>query len=127
MRSFIISLVAILLTIVSWIGFMFYCENSIDELSNHLEQQVILEIEKGNWEAAEKKLETFTTQWHRHRKIYSFFLDSNTLLETDFSIGRAEAYIKSRDNPLALGELSQIYEQLKALYSNEKITLENIM
>ncbi|WP_324822531.1 DUF4363 family protein [Sinanaerobacter sp. ZZT-01] len=106
---------------------MFYCEDSIDDLSKDLENQIITEIENENWATAEEAFKDFSDQWHENKKIYTFFLDTKTLLDTDFSIGRAEAYIKLQDSPLALGELSCIQEQLKFLYLNEKISLENIM
>ncbi|MEA4986803.1 MAG: DUF4363 family protein [Anaerovorax sp.] len=126
MRSFIISIINILLILGIWLVFMFYCEKSIDELSKNLEQNIMIEIENDDWDSAEKHFSDFSDKWHDNKKIYTFFLDSRALLDTDFSIGRAESYIKSKDPSLSLGELSCIHEQLKFLYLNEKISLENL-
>ncbi|WP_206459736.1 DUF4363 family protein [Anaerovorax sp. IOR16] len=126
MRSFIISIINLLLILGIWLVFMFYCEKSIDELSKNLEQNIMIEIENDDWGSAEKHFSDFSDKWHDNKKIYTFFLDSRALLDTDFSIGRAESYIKSKDSSLALGELSCIHEQLKFLYLNEKISLENL-
>lgn len=127
MRSFVLSIINILLILGIWLGFMFYCENTIGELSKNVEENIITDIENGDWISAKEQFDNFSEQWHKNKKLYALFLDSRALLDTDFSIGRTESYIKSKDSSLALGELSCIHEQLKFLYLNEKISLENLL
>lgn len=127
MRSFIVSIINLLLILTLWFGFMFYCENTIGKLAETLEKNIVTEIENENWNTAKEEFDDFSEQWHKSKKVYYYFLDTRAILDTDFSIGRAESYIKSKDSSLALGELSCIREQLKFLYLNEKISLENVL
>jgi hypothetical protein len=78
------------------------------------------------WDRAEKQFDKASKDWHRQKKIYTFFFNTKEINDTDYSIARAKYYIRTRDAALASGELNCVQEQLKFLHLNELITLDNI-
>lgn len=127
MRSLIISAVSLLLILAVWLGFMTYCENTLSLLVTDITQELETSVIGEDWSAAEEQFRRFSGTWHKDKELYSLFLEQSAMLDTDFSISRAEAYIKAQDAASALGELYCIREQLKFLFLNEKISLENIL
>lgn len=126
MRSLIISAVSLLLVLAIWFGFMTYSEKTLNYLIEDAAATVELSVKNENWDAAEEEFQQLSTLWHRDKAIYSFFLDQSAMLDTDFAIARAKALIEAKDKASSLGELSVIREQLRFLFLNERINLENI-
>lgn len=126
MRALIIAFVCIALTISTWLLFLNHADESLHQMSAIVEKKVYTEVDKGQWQEAEKDFEQFTDKWHDHKDIYSLFLDHSIIAETDFSIARTKDYIKSKSTALSLAELSCIKEQLKLLHQNEMLSFDNV-
>lgn len=127
MRSLTVSVASILLILVIWFGFMAYTKDALTDLTDTLEESIIPSVHAGHWETASEDFYHFSERWHEEKRLFDFFLDNDTMTETDFSIAKAQAYIQARDLGSTLGELSCINEQLRFLYLNEKVTIENLL
>lgn len=127
MRSLIISTVSLLLVLCIWFGFMTYCEDTLNSLISNITNEIEISVAAGDWDTAKESFSRFSDSWHKDKSIYSFFLDQSAMLDADFSIARAEAYIDEQETPSAMGELAFIREQLRFLFLNERINLENIL
>ncbi len=127
MRSLIISTVSLLLILGIWFGFMTYCEDTLGGLVAVIEEEIEVSVAAEDWPAAKEEFRRFSESWHKDEAAFSLFLEQSSMLDTDFTIARAEAYINAEDRSSALGELASIREQLRFLFLNERINLENIM
>lgn len=127
MRSLAISTITLLVILTLWFGFMTYCEDTLNVLVDDISINIEPHVSSEEWRAAEEGFSRFSEDWHKDKSIYSFFLEQSAMLDTDFAIARAEAYIKAEDKAGAMGELACIREQLRFLFLNERINLENIL
>lgn len=127
MRSLTISITALLLIICLWFGFMTYTENLLSEFNVTITEVIIPSIQVQHWDAASDDFKNLTDNWHASKQIFDLFLDNDAMVETDFTIAKAEAYIAAQDTSSALGELFCIKEQFRYLFENERITIENLL
>lgn len=65
--------------------------------------------------------------WHKYKKTALLFLDTQTINEIDYSLARAEKYVKSEDVSNSSGELNSMIEQLTFLKQNDEVTFANIL
>jgi hypothetical protein len=126
LRALIISTIILLCLIFIWFTFVDYADENLHALIDIIEKNVAVSIQDDDWESAAQIFQQVSEQWHENKKVYSFFFNTSDVMDTDFSIAKAEAYIAMQDVALSMGELSHIKEQLGFLHSNELITLENI-
>lgn len=127
MRSLIISAVSLFMILGIWFGFMTYCENTLNDLIAEITDEIEVSVHEEDWDGAQKSFQNFSKDWHREKTYYSLFLEQSAMLEADFAISRAEAYIGAEDYANTMGELAYIREQLRFLFLNERINLENIL
>ena len=127
MRSLVISTISLLLILGIWFGFMTYCEDTLTGLVAVIEEEIEVSVAAEDWPAAKEGFRRFIENWNKYEAAYSLFLEKSSMLDTDFAIARAEAYIQAEDKASAMAELASIREQLRFLFLNERINLENIM
>lgn len=126
MRALIISILSVAVIIASWGIFVNYSDKSIHEMTNAIEDEILISVYAEDWTNAQAQFDEFSKKWHKEKKIYSFFYSTVSLNETDYSIARAKNYIYSENIALSSGELSCIKEQLGFLHLNELISLDNL-
>ncbi|WP_027399917.1 DUF4363 family protein [Anaerovorax odorimutans] len=126
MKSLSISTLCLVILIVGWFIFADFADDTLHNLMNYIEDDIITYASNENWEEASKNMEDLNKRWHRYKRIYAFFLSTDDINETDYSIARAIYFIKSEDVSNSTGELNCIKEQLRFLHFNETLTLENI-
>lgn len=126
MRNFIISIVCLGILIGAWGAFGFYSNKTIDRYEQALENSIIKAVETEQWEKAYTEFQNLSHDWHQYKKAAAFFLDTQAINDTDYSIARAKYYIKEKDASNSSGELSCLKEQLVFLHQNESITWGNI-
>lgn len=127
MKALIVSIISLGIIVSGWLIFVNYADNNLHKLIDNIEDDITISVKSEEWDKASDSFNEVSKSWHKQKKIYSFFLDTSAINQTDYSIARAKSYISSEDEPLALGELSCIKEQLGFLHLNELITLENIL
>lgn len=127
MRSFFISLFCLLLIVATWTTYSAYSDKKIHEFIGTIEEDILIDIEDGNWEQAQNKFDDLENNWHNYKKSACFFFSTDKLNETDYSVARAKYFIKCKDDSNASGELSCLKEQLKFLHENESISLANLL
>ena len=127
MKSFIISFISIGILICGWGIFVHYADNHLHDLMNMIDEEILADANEGDWDSSAESFQELSNKWHDQKKIYSLFLDTEAVNNTDFSIARAKKYIESKDLALSAGELNCIREQLGFLHLNEIISLENII
>jgi hypothetical protein len=126
MKALIISAISMAVIIGSWGIFVSYADKNIHELTNMIEDDIMISVYAEDWSTAKAQYKVLSEKWHSQKKVYTFFFDTLPVLQADYSIARVENYIYAEDVPLAAGELSCIKEQLGFLHTNELITLDNI-
>lgn len=126
MKALIISIISIAVVIAGWGIFVSYSDRTIHRLMNSIEDDILVSVYAQEWDRAEKQFDKVSKDWHRQKKIFTFFFNTKEINDTDYSIARTKYYIRIRDAALASGELNCVQEQLKFLHLNELITLDNI-
>ncbi len=126
MRNFIISIVCLGILVGAWAVFGFYSNHTIDRYEQALEDSIIKAVETEQWEKAYTEFRELSEDWHRYKKAAAFFLDTQAINDTDYSIAKAKYYIKAKDVSNSSGELACLKEQLVFLHQNESITWGNI-
>lgn len=126
MKALIVSITSMAVIIAGWGIFVNYSDKNIHELMNNIEDNILISVYAEDWIQAEDQFNNLSKQWHKNKKIYSFFFNTSAINETDYSIARAKNYIYARDIALASGELNCVKEQLGFLHLNELITLDNV-
>lgn len=126
MRNFIISIICLGTLVGIWAAFDSYSADKIGSYMDTIEQEVIKTIEQEKWDTAYESFQRFSQDWHEYKKKAAFFLDTQAINETDYSIARALYYIKAKDISNSSGELSCLREQLKFLEYNESLAIGNI-
>lgn len=127
MRNFIISIVCLGALIGTWAAFGVYSNKTVHGYEQALEDRIIKAVEAEEWEKADKEFQNLSKDWHQYKKKAAFFLDTQSINDTDYSIARAKYYIKAEDVSNSSGELAALKEQLVFLHQNESITWGNIL
>ncbi len=126
MRNFIISIICLGVLIGAWTAFDFYSDDKITAYKDELDNNIIKTVEAKEWEKAYEDFEALSEDWHKYKKAAAFFLDTQAINDTDYSIAKAKYYIKAKDLSNSSGELSCLKEQLTFLHYNESLALGNI-
>lgn len=126
MRSFIISVILLLLVMGTWFGFDMYSENELDKYLSSIDTEIMLNIKEENWQEAADALEKLQNDWHKYRKYAEFFLETTELNEISYTMTKSKAYIENEDAASAAGELSYLRDQIRFLDVDESISSGNI-
>lgn len=126
MRNFVISAICLGLLIATWGVFDFYSKQKVEEYQIRLDHSIIKTAECKNWKKAYSDFEEFIVDWKDYKKRAAFFLDTQSLNETEYTIARAKYYIKEKDISNTSGELASLSKQLLALHENEALSVKNI-
>ena len=126
MRSFIISVLLLLVLIGGWFGFDMYSENELNGYIDSIENEIMPYIEEENWQAAASEFEKLQNNWSSYRKYAEFFLGTNDLNEIDYTMTKSKTYMENADASSAAGELAYLKTQIKFLDLNENINAGNI-
>ena len=127
MKYLIISITTVSLLIGSWL--IFFCSSSkdIDTYTQFMEDEVLPAVEAEHWDESSRLMKKLDDDWHKYKKTALLFLDTQTINEIDYSLARAEKYVKSEDVSNSSGELNSMIEQLTFLKQNDEVTFANIL
>ncbi|MDD4376968.1 MAG: DUF4363 family protein [Eubacteriales bacterium] len=126
MRSLITSIICLIILIGGWLIFYNYSDNYLHQSIKRIDDEIMVEIEEENWSDAYEDFSNINSNWHKYKKVASFFLDTETINEIDFTFSKTIKYIKAKDVSNGSGELNCLKEQLIFLHKNETLNLENI-
>lgn len=126
MRSFIISIISLLVMIGAYFGFITYTHSELEEMMARIDTEISQSVANEDWPAAQSQFEQLSDQWHDHKHVFSLFLDTSAMLDTDFAIARTRGYMETEEQSSALAELYGIREQMNFLYRNELINIDNV-
>ena len=126
MKALIISILCLGVLVAIWTAFDSYSDARLDGYIYEINKLVMPAVEREDWESARAAFDRVSDDWHKYRKISTFFFDRRLLNETDYSIARAKYYIKAEDLSNSSGELASLKEQLTFFHSNESFNLANI-
>ena len=127
MKKLIISILAVVLLIGSWLVFFSYSSDNIDSYTHSIKKEVIPAVEAENWEKSKQLLDKIDKDWHSYKKVALLFLDTQTINEIDYSLARSIKYVEAEDVSNSSGELNAIIEQLTFLKKNDEISAANIL
>lgn len=126
MRNFIVSVICLGLLIGAWCIFDNYSDTRLQSYIDQIETAIIPEVEASDWDKAYDDFTAVSDSWHKYKKSAAFFLDTDAINETDYSIARAKYYIKAKDDSNSTGELACLKEQMTFLHYNESLSPGNI-
>lgn len=126
MRSLVVSVICMAVIISGWGVFVNHADRNIHELTGMIDNDILKSVYAEDWDSAQAQFADLSKKWHEQKKTYTYFFHTEAIMETDYSIARAEGYIKSNNVPLAAGELNLVRKQLGFLHLNELITLDNV-
>ncbi len=88
---------------------------------------VSIEITDNDWPMAITETEKLDKTWKKEAKWWPVFLEHQEMDNIEFAMARFKEYVSSGDNPLAMGQLSEIRLMVEHIPRKEKINLENIL
>lgn len=121
------SVLAILILIISggiWLDHEL--QNSSKVLTAQMDL-VSIEIADNNWSMAVTETEKLEKTWKKEAKWWPVFLEHQEMDNIEFAMARFKEYVATNDNPLAMGQLSEIRLMVEHIPRKEKINLENIL
>ncbi|MGC2874129.1 DUF4363 family protein [Ihubacter sp. mB4P-1] len=127
MRSLWISILSLAILISIWGVFFHSSHQQLTEMTQHCQGFIMEAVEQEDWEKANTAFSQEYQRWHEYRRIALFFLDTQSINETDQTFAKTLKYIKAEDRSNSSGELLSLTEQLKTLHENESITWQNIL
>ena len=127
MRDLIISIVAVVLLIGTWLVFFDYSSDNIDSYTYSLKKEIIPAVEAEQWEESKQLMKNLDKDWHKYKKVALLFLDTQTVNEIDYTLARAIKYVKAEDVSNSSGELNSMIEQLTFLKKNDEVSASNIL
>ena len=127
MRDLIISIMAVVLLIGTWLIFFDYSSDNIDSYTYSLKKEIIPAVEAEQWEESKQLMKNLDKDWHKYKKVALLFLDTQTVNEIDYSLARAIKYVKAEDVSNSSGELNSMIEQLTFLKKNDEVSAANIL
>lgn len=124
----LLSTLAVILALLLVLGFWSNdsLQNSTDELSRKI-NQINLAIEESHWEEARMMTGKLETSWRQDAKWWPIFLDHQEMDNIDFSLAKVKKYVASQDEPLALGQLSELKLMIEHIPQKEAVNIENIL
>lgn len=88
--------------------------------------EVVRDIEKGNWEGARQKMTGLEKDWDREAGWWPTLLDHQEMDNIEFAMARVEKYVETRDTALSLGQLSELKLMLRHIPEKEALSVKNI-
>ncbi|MEG1725210.1 MAG: DUF4363 family protein [Anaerovoracaceae bacterium] len=126
MKSLIISVLSLSILITIWCVFYNYSDDYLHSTVNDIDNSVMIHVEDKQWKKASKEINNMEKGWHKYKRTASFFLDTESLNETDYSFAKCNKYIKAKDVSNSAGEVNCLKEQLLFLHKNESLIWSNI-
>jgi len=127
MRALIVSFLTLAVLIGCWFCFYHYSEQTLDQMVEVCEEEVMPAIETECWNQAYDIFHMQYQDWHRYKKRALFMLETDKINDTDTAFAKTLMYIKARDLSNSSGELLALQETLKFLHENEDLSLANIL
>lgn len=127
MRSLVISAISLFLILAVWFGFMTYCEDSLNALTEQIVSEIEPAVTAGEWDTAAAEYDQLSRSWHANQAVYTLFFTHSEVVEAELAIARTEAFLRVQDASGAMAELAAAREHLKFLFENERINLANII
>lgn len=126
MRALAVSSICLAVLLAGWGVFHYISAEKTDEYISEIKEVIIPAVRAENWAAAKAGFDEFGRDWHRYKKTAAYFFDTAALNEVDYSVARAEEFIRAEDPSNSAGELAALREQFKFLHKNESISMGNI-
>ncbi|HKM28345.1 MAG TPA: DUF4363 family protein [Anaerovoracaceae bacterium] len=126
MKSLIASSLILATLLGAWICFDIYSNNTLHDMTDKIDI-IVTSVEAENWKESYAKVNALNKDWHRYKKVASFFLNTQHINDADYGFAKSVKYVKAQDVSNGSGELANLKEQLKFLHDNESLTLANIL
>lgn len=127
MKALITSIVSLALLIGCWGIFYHYSDDHLHEIINACEDAIMADIQNENWDDAYDSFKDQYDKWHQYQDKALYFLDTQSVNDTDTTFAKTLMYIKAKDVSNSSGELLSLIEQLRVLHENEGLNLHNIL
>ncbi|MFZ5597708.1 MAG: DUF4363 family protein [Bacillota bacterium] len=83
-------------------------------------------VQGKDWDTAENKVTEIEKEWDKKAKWWPAMLDHQEIDNIKFSIGRLKGYVKSKNESLTQGELSELKLIITHIPEKESVSLKNI-
>ncbi|WP_366923951.1 DUF4363 family protein [Metallumcola ferriviriculae] len=96
-----------------------------EELSNYFVDMELM-VSDGEWQQAQKTLITMEQQWQKVQFHWDMIIEHHEMDNIDGSLAKLKKYLKTKDETLALGEISTVKHYLKHIPEKEAFNFQNI-
>jgi len=103
MRTFIITVICMILCIAPWTFYSNYSSEAISYSKSIINYNLIPEVTKENWQSAGLYFDEVYDCWQRHKRPALFFTDKELIALIDDTLARSEYYIAAKDISNASG------------------------
>lgn len=114
MKDFVISLLCVAVMVAGWCLFRGYAAASINEITGSLEKGPVA-------------FSDAQEEWDRFRSAASFFKEDGSLNEIDADMEKCRGYMASGGASMFRAQAAELSEDIEALYSNDSLTIRNIL
>lgn len=127
MKNLIASIICLLILIIPWGIYGKYSSTTIENYKSIITNQVLPSIESGQWDEAEESFHALSDDWEKYKSISAYFINTDSVNDTDGFVSKAYYYIKLHDAAGASAESAYLMQKLEFLHENEIPTMENIL
>jgi len=83
-------------------------------------------INNKKWDLSQDKFKNLKSTWNKAQSLWTILLNHTEIDNIDIAMAKIEQYIKTREQGLALGEISSLKWLINHIPEKEKLTPENI-
>lgn len=126
MKMFWGSLFILVIFIVFSLYFTYILQVNTYELTTKIEK-IQKEIEGGDWKEAEAQLLNFNKELEELIDLWKMFIDHDELDKIEISMARIKEYVSDENKTLSKSELSVMKFLIRHIYTNDKLSLKNVL
>lgn len=126
MKTFIISILVLLLLITGIFAYSAYLEKTTSKLSENL-HLLAENLKKEHWENCTERINKLVKYWKTNEPILAMFNDHEDVDHIKLSISELKVYIENRNQDEALKTLEEAFIYLERIRKNENLSLENVL
>ncbi len=126
MKTFIISMVVLFMTIAGILFYSFYLYGTVSEFEAKIEK-ISENAYNTDWNRCKKEIDILLSDWEKDEAILSMFNDHEDVDKLELAIRDLKESVSFKNREHTFKSISQIKALLERLRKNETLTLENIL
>ena len=126
MKPLAISSTCIIILLAIWSFFIYYANNTLNDMADELDDLIYIPVSAEEWETAREEFALVSMQWHQDKTILYMLSQHGTTRDIDVAFARLEEHLKNETKPEALLEIAIIKEHFRTIQQYEAFSIDNI-